>query len=54
MFNKRLKERVNALEIWVQNISDIQHQLLKELGYKIKYENPAHYKVRIIKKDEDE
>jgi len=51
MFNQDLKDKVNALEVWVENISNIQNQLLKELGYDIEYINPNYppERLRLVK-----
>ena len=44
-----LKQRVEKLETWVENISTIQNQLLEELGYEIKWKVPDASNVYISK-----
>ena len=46
-----LKKKVKELEIWVENISNIQSQLLKELGYQVKQKPPVDCRVYISKID---
>ena len=39
---KELLERIDALEVWLTNVSALQRQLLDELGYEIKHRPPNH------------
>jgi hypothetical protein len=51
---KKLEERVDELEKWVTNLSAVQNQLLKELGYAIKWKHPNDVLIYIEKiKDTD-
>lgn len=34
------KKRIDELEEWMENMAEIQRQLLKELGYKVKWKMP--------------
>ncbi len=45
----KLKQKVKNLEEWVENISTIQSQLLKELGYEIKWKMPRESDIYISK-----
>jgi len=46
----RLKDRIGELERYTTNISFIQDQLLKELGYEIKHRNPYEPNLLYIQK----
>ena len=46
-----LKEKVKELETWVKNISDVQNQLLKELGYEVKWKQLHDCNIYISKID---
>jgi hypothetical protein len=47
----RLKERVKALEDWVERISAIQNQLLGELDYYVSWRDPTNNPCYLVKKD---
>lgn len=50
---KSIKNELKDLYKWVENISTIQNQLLKELGYEIKWNYPyPKERVYIVKKEE--
>lgn len=52
-YNKLLHQ-LNSLEEWLKNVSHIQNQLLKELGYEVKWHHPFKTNVYLQKEDSEE
>lgn len=49
---KKLEKQVEEFANWIQNMSAVQDQLLKELGYKIKWKRPSDTLIYIEKIEE--
>jgi len=46
-----LKQKIEELDRWIDNIFTIQNQLLEELGYEVKWRRPCDSDIYISKID---